>query len=158
MKEVKLCIHNISKSNNIRALCSTAAAHGVDVIFVHSGDIFFENESGNILLGGKTVEIERFHDLNALKKVYSERGFSIVGIEIMSDAMTLSELVRYPGNNNIILMPGNEGTGLSAQQKAVCDAFVMINQTGQGTASLNVNVATSLVLNDIMFHGSVPTL
>jgi tRNA G18 (ribose-2'-O)-methylase SpoU len=36
---------------------------------------------------------------------------------------------------------------MSVKQKSVCDAFVYIPQYGQGTASLNVNVATGIVLN-----------
>ena len=44
-------------------------------------------------------------------------------------------------------MPGNEGTGLSVKQKSVCDYFIFIPQYGNGTASLNVNVATSIILH-----------
>jgi tRNA G18 (ribose-2'-O)-methylase SpoU len=41
---------------------------------------------------------------------------------------------------------GNEGTGLSEAQKAVCDHFVYIPQYGNGTASLNVSVAAAIAL------------
>ena len=40
-----------------------------------------------------------------------------------------------------------QGTGLSSKQMALCDSFVYIQQYGQGTASLNVTVATSIVLH-----------
>ncbi|DBA70564.1 TPA: hypothetical protein ACH3X2_011956 [Trebouxia sp. C0005] len=40
-----------------------------------------------------------------------------------------------------------KGTGLSAAQLKLCDTFVYIPQHGQGTASLNVTVATSIVLH-----------
>lgn len=36
---------------------------------------------------------------------------------------------------------------MSEKQKSVCDSFVYIPQYGPGTASLNVNVATGIVLN-----------
>lgn len=39
-----------------------------------------------------------------------------------------------------------QGHGLSEKQVALCDAFVYIPQYGDGTASLNVTVATSIVL------------
>ena len=39
-----------------------------------------------------------------------------------------------------------QGHGLSEKQIAMCDAFVYIPQYGDGTASLNVTVATSIVL------------
>ena len=36
---------------------------------------------------------------------------------------------------------------MSPAQKDICDKFVYIPQYGNGTASLNVNVATALVLH-----------
>ncbi len=39
-----------------------------------------------------------------------------------------------------------QGQGLSEKQIALCDSFVYIPQYGDGTASLNVTVATSIVL------------
>lgn len=39
-----------------------------------------------------------------------------------------------------------QGQGLSEKQIAMCDSFVYIAQYGDGTASLNVTVATSIVL------------
>jgi len=44
-------------------------------------------------------------------------------------------------------MPGNEGTGLSKRQRLAADSFVYIPQYGDGTASLNVTVATTMVLH-----------
>ena len=40
-----------------------------------------------------------------------------------------------------------QGTGLSEHQLKLCDSFVYIPQHGQGTASLNVTVAASIVLH-----------
>ena len=40
-----------------------------------------------------------------------------------------------------------QGDGLSEKQMALCDDFVYIPQYGQGTASLNVTVAASIVLH-----------
>lgn len=44
-------------------------------------------------------------------------------------------------------MPKSHLQGLSSTQKAACDGFVYIPQYGSGTASLNVAVATSIVLH-----------
>ncbi|KAL3133160.1 hypothetical protein ABBQ38_007053 [Trebouxia sp. C0009 RCD-2024] len=40
-----------------------------------------------------------------------------------------------------------KGTGLSEHQLKLCDSFVYIPQHGQGTASLNVTVAASIILH-----------
>ncbi len=42
---------------------------------------------------------------------------------------------------------GLQGQGLSPKQMALCDSFVYIAQYGAGTASLNVTVATTVVLH-----------
>ena len=43
---------------------------------------------------------------------------------------------------------GNEGQGMTPQQKRICDGFVYIKQYGPGTASLNVAVASSIVMHE----------
>lgn len=53
---------------------------------------------------------------------------------------------QHPFDGNTAFLVGNEGTGLTEQQKKRCDYLVYIKQFGQG-ASLNVNVATGIVLH-----------
>ena len=43
---------------------------------------------------------------------------------------------------------GNEGHGMTPQQKKICDGFVYIKQYGAGTASLNVAVASSIAMHE----------
>ena len=56
-------------------------------------------------------------------------------------------ILENPFEQSIALMPGNEGTGLSSRQKSVVDYFVYIPQYGHGTASLNVTVASTMVMH-----------
>ena len=49
-----------------------------------------------------------------------------------------------------------QGTGLSANQLKLCDSFVYIPQHGEGTASLNVTVATSIVLHHFAIWAGYP--
>ncbi len=37
---------------------------------------------------------------------------------------------------------------MNNNQKEICDEFIYIPQFGSGTASLNVNVATSIIINE----------
>ena len=48
---------------------------------------------------------------------------------------------------SIALVPGNEGSGLSARLRSSCEQLLYIPQYGNGTASLNVHVAASLVMH-----------
>ena len=49
-----------------------------------------------------------------------------------------------------------QGTGLSEAQIKHCDDFVYIPQYGEGTASLNVNVAASIVLHHFAVWAQYP--
>ena len=68
----------------------------------------------------------------------------MVGIEIMEGAKSVLE---NPFHKSIAIMPGNEGAGLSPTQKELVDYCVFIPHYGGGTASLNVYIATTIVLH-----------
>jgi SpoU rRNA Methylase family len=72
------------------------------------------------------------------------KGCKIVGIEIVEGA---SPIESHPFEGNTAFILGNEGDGLSSKQMALCDSFVYIRQFGSGTASLNVAVASSIILH-----------
>lgn len=65
-------------------------------------------------------------------------------MEIMEGAAAIED---HPFEGNTAFIMGNEGDGLSEQQKGICDSFVYIRQYGAGTASLNVTVAASIVMH-----------
>eukprot|EP00752_Nemacystus_decipiens_P017741 g15908.t1 len=71
-------------------------------------------------------------------------GGTLVGVEIGNGARNVDD---EPFSGTCAFMPGNEGSGMSEQQKACCDSFVYISQHGGGTASLNVTVAASIILH-----------
>jgi len=68
----------------------------------------------------------------------------ILGIEIDDSALPVH---RHPFRGNTAFMMGEEGHGMNEKQLKLCDGLVYISQYGVGTASLNVAVATSLVLH-----------
>lgn len=72
------------------------------------------------------------------------RGIQILGIEITSDARPIQS---HPFQGPTAFLPGNEGDGLHPREMAACDGFVYIPHYGGGTASLNVNVASSIVFH-----------
>lgn len=89
------------------------------------------------------------------------KGVRIYGIEIMENA---SPIMRYDRETGIMQFPfdnswsgaafifGNEGQGLSAKQREICDEFLFIPQNrggasdGGGSASMNVACAASVIL------------
>ena len=105
-------------------------------------------------------------------------GCRVVGVEITDDAQPIHS---HPFSGATAFMLGNEvcallavlcevaahkqagvkpsglqGSGLSVQQASLCDAFVYIPQYGAGTASLNVTVAASIVLQHFAVWARYP--
>jgi hypothetical protein len=56
----------------------------------------------------------------------------------------------------VAFVMGNEGDGLNDKICALCDGFVYIPQHGFGTASLNVSVATAVVLQHFAAWAKYP--
>lgn len=144
-----LVINNISKMQNIRNLCLIAGACDFSVLFVQPSDNVLEESVMNPSLMSKNLQI-RYHvfsTLDEMKGFLAERKIPLVGIEIMETAISMKSY-DYEQRYQIAFMPGNEGMGLTPKQKKICDHFLYIPQYGAGTASLNVNLATSIVLYD----------
>lgn len=140
-----LLLTNISKANNLRDLAYTAAAHGFVPIVVGERGRGVEE---NVMLEEQLPRIPiilRFYDLGEAAEYLGSRNVPIIGLEIMAESRSILDPGSLP--ESMALMPGNEGSGLSATQKAVCQSFVFVPQYSAGTASLNVNVATALVLH-----------
>ena len=72
--------------------------------------------------------------------------FTLVGLELSADATELSTTNPPPFTPRTCFIPGNEGSGLSPTLLPHLDRLLYIRQSGCGTASLNVSVATGIVL------------
>lgn len=140
-----LVINNIAKKPNILSLYGAAVAMNFVPIIVGApiiGDLIVEkNNTGN------QVELLRFDKIEECKNFLISKSVRLVGIEIMPQAKSI---LNDPFQEGVCVafMPGNEGDGLSNRQKEMCDEYVYIPQRGNGTASLNVTVATTLVLHE----------
>lgn len=137
IKERYVVITNISKKNNIKALINAAAAYNFGAILVGWKTPEELNISDNV----KFIQLD---SIDQLVLFLRERSIPLVGVEIMDGARSVLD---NPFEGSVAFMPGNEGTGLSKRQKDISDSFIYIPQYGDGTASLNVYVATTLILH-----------
>ena len=124
----------ISKKNNVALLIKTALAYEFVPIIVGLLNI----------IDAALSEYLHFETLECCKEYLISMQIPLVGIEIMKESLSVKD---FPFTQSIAVMPGNEGTGLNSRQKKCCDSFVYIPQYGNGTASLNVNVATTIVIH-----------
>lgn len=137
LPERYVVITNISKKNNVKFLINAAAAYKFQVILVgwkNEEDLHVSPETPYITLD----------TLDQLTQYLRERNIPLVGVEIIDGAQSVMD---SPFTQSIAFMPGNEGTGLSKRQKLISDSFIYIPQYGVGTASLNVYVATTIILH-----------
>jgi tRNA G18 (ribose-2'-O)-methylase SpoU len=152
-----LVVSNISKRPNIRSLLRTAAAFGCSGVFVVGQRQFDMSPDGTDLPGqikncirqGRMV-IRRFDKWHECVRYLKEHNIQLVGVEIDQDAQNINDFVAQEPTTDVAFLMGNEGHGLNSKQMESCEAFVVIPQYGGGTASLNVNVAASIVLH--RFH------
>jgi len=140
-----LVINNISKKNNIKDLCITASAFDFCILFSNV-EIYNKLNIDHLLKVG--FKYKSFASLDDIKKFLNEKSVPLIGIEILDISVPIKSWNFELSEFRVSFIPGNEGTGLSSKQKAYCDGFVYIPQYGSGTASLNVNIATSIILNE----------
>lgn len=152
-----LVLSNISKSANIRSLLLTAAAFGCSGVLVVGQPLFDMSATGPDLpkqikdyIKDGRMFITRFDKWTECMNFLKQHDIQLVGIEIHKDAQNIEAFVAQEPTSDVAFLPGNEGQGLNQKQMDSCDAFCIISQYGGGTASLNVNVATSIILH--RFH------
>ena len=147
-EDIYLVLTNISKRPNVKSLLLTAAAFHCKAIFV-VGQSHFDFESDlprqlkNCDDGMKIIRVDKWQKLvNHLK----QNSIRLVGVEIHPRAINLD---NFHGRGKLAFMMGNEGQGIHEKHMKDCDDFIIISQFGAGTASLNVNVACSIVLERV---------
>ena len=143
-----LIISNISKKNNIRSLLLTAATFQCDTVFLAGQPSYNISTDVPKQLSSNKMKIVHYPNLlDCINHIHTNYpSIKIIGVEITDKSRNVDENVFQLGKD-VVFMMGNEGSGMSKSQMKYCDEFVKIRQFGNGTASLNVNVATGVVLH-----------
>jgi tRNA G18 (ribose-2'-O)-methylase SpoU len=141
--ELYMIITNISKRANVKSLVLSGLAFGCRGFLV----VGQKNFNFSSAFGASSTIPKLVHRWDSLDQcvhfVKHSLQAQICGIEIMDSAVNVD---TEPFTTSICIMAGNEGMGLSAKQMRHCDYFIKIPQYGGGTASLNVSVAASIVM------------
>jgi tRNA G18 (ribose-2'-O)-methylase SpoU len=144
--ELYMIITNISKRANVKSLVLSGLAFGCRGFLVVGQKNFNFSSAFGAGDTGKAI-LKLVHRLDSLEQcvqfVQHSLHAQICGIEIIDSALNVD---TEPFTTSICIMVGNEGMGLSAKQMKHCDYFIKIPQYGGGTASLNVSVAASIVM------------
>ncbi|CAM9532132.1 unnamed protein product [Chrysoparadoxa australica] len=150
-----LIVNNIGKRENVKSLVQSSIAFGMEVLIAGQPSFAVETHvplgiSSRLALLLKShvsnrddFHVHQFASLEECTTWVHDQGALVVGVEIVEDAVNV-EQSPFAGSSAFLM--GNEGSGMSARQKRCCDSFIIISQYGGGTASLNVAVACTLVL------------
>ncbi len=134
-----LILFNIAKDSNFGFLIRTANAFGANVIVVGNRKFSRGGASG----GTRYTKVTKFYTLSEALDFVRSRNCEVIGIEIGDDA---ESIWNSPYRGSAAFMVGNEGTGLTSSQIAMCDRLVYAPQFGDAV-SCNVNVAGGIVLS-----------
>lgn len=150
-----LLLHHVGKKTNFGQLLRSALAFGVEEVGVVGAKKIADLQ----LFGNQGTKCHAdfrfFETLQDAKKYFSEEKMAdIVGVEIGSDSRCIFQknaskknVFEHPFKRSTCFILGNEGSGMSEQQMAICDWFTYIPQYSKKTASLNVLVAGSIILH-----------
>ena len=166
-----LIICNIQSFNNVRALLMTGLAFGCDEILLVGRQIQQQQrqqcDNNDSIKGNKKnnnrlpkdfeyamqkgmIRLSQFPKYRDLLQYLQQEKIHVVGIEIDERSHVLDDSYELPTKPKIAVFMGNEGQGIHPNHLKSCHDLIRIPQYGVGTASLNVNVAASIVLH--RFH------
>jgi tRNA G18 (ribose-2'-O)-methylase SpoU len=121
-RDCYMLVYNIGKRKNFGDILRSAAAFGVNEVFVVGAKklSLFGNQGTQ-----RYCRFSHFESLDDAKAELKRRGIRLVGIEINHEAAPVH---KYPFDGATCFMAGNEGSGMNEQQLAACDSFVYIPQ------------------------------
>lgn len=136
-----LLVATLNKRLNIGMSVRSAVAFGcAEVLVAGNRDVSTFGDQGTL----RHTRLRHFDRLRDAVAWCRSRGITVCGMEICEGAQPVQ---MHPFLGPTAFLAGSEGGGLDAAHKALCDHFVYVPQHGNGTASLNVTVATSIVLH-----------
>lgn len=158
MREIILIVHDIRSAHNVGSILRTAEGFGVQHVYLTGytpyPETFNDNRLPHIskkltaqihktaLEAENLVKWSHHPDIHHLIDRLKNDGFTIIGLEQSSDAVTLPNL-RPPSRCTLIL--GREVEGLEDKLQKKCDALVEIQMYGK-KESFNVVQAAAVAL------------
>lgn len=131
---------------NVGAIFRSAAALGADAVLISPtcADPLYRR-SIRVSMGTVfQVPWTRFDSWSDLGLALQSRGFAVAGLALTEDSVDVEEFAASAPERLALIM-GTEGTGISADASAICDATVRIPMRGD-VDSLNVAAASAVAI------------
>jgi 23S rRNA (guanosine2251-2'-O)-methyltransferase len=143
-----LVLDGITDVRNFGAIARTAACagiHGIVVPEVGSAPIgpdALKTSAGALM----HIPVCRTQSLHHTLKFLKNSGLKVVGATEKTDEVLFGQDLTGP----VAIVMGSEDTGLDKETMKMCDAFVRIPISKKGVDSLNVSVATGVVVYEVI--------
>ena len=143
-----IAFERISDPANLGAAARTAEALGFGgILLSRTGVDPYSPKSLRASMGALLrLPVVVAPDFNEEIKALKEKGFTVTGTVVDSDALKINQISF---SENEITVIGNEANGLSDQMKDICDRLVTIPMAGRAE-SLNAAAAAAIVMWEIM--------
>ena len=147
LSEKILILNHFQDTNNLGAVVRSAAAFDFQTIFLpKKRSVQITEKTFAISSGGmEFINIVMYNSIFSLIKKLQNLGFWIIGLD-MNSSNEIKDLDL--NNQNIALIVGSEGTGLSNEIQKKLDLIINISMTNN-MESLNASVASAIAMHEI---------
>ena len=147
LSEKILILNHFQDTNNLGAVVRSAAAFDFQTIFLpKKRSVQITEKTFSISSGGmEFINIVMYNSIFSLIKKLQNLGFWIIGLD-MNSSNEIKDLDLK--NQNIALIVGSEGTGLSNEIQKKLDLIINISMTNN-MESLNASVASAIAMHEI---------
>ena len=147
LSEKILILNHFQDTNNLGAVVRSAAAFDFQTIFLpKKRSVQITEKTFAISSGGmEFINIVMYNSIFSLIKKLQNLGFWIIGLD-MNSSNEIKDLDLK--NQNIALIVGSEGTGLSNEIQKKLDLIINISMTNN-MESLNASVSSAIAMHEI---------
>ena len=147
LSEKILILNHFQDTNNLGAVVRSAAAFDFQTIFLpKKRSVQITEKTFAISSGGmEYVNIVMYNSIFSLIKKIKNLGYWTIGLD-MNSSNQIKDLDLK--NQNIALIVGSEGTGLSNEIQKKLDLIINISMTNN-MESLNASVASAIAMHEI---------
>lgn len=140
-----LLLDRISNPGNLGTIIRSTVAFGIDSIILGSGTCSLYNPkvvraTEGLMFHVNIIEDDLTESIESLKRL----DYSIFSTSVTSGKVLGS--FQFPSKTAVVM--GNEGSGVSAEIRNLCDEFLYIGMSDK-CESLNVAIATSIILYEL---------
>lgn len=144
-RDVTIALDHITDTRNLGAIVRSAAFYGIEGVIAPKDRQTLLTQAGvATAMGGFAVtDLVPVVNLGRALEELKELGYWIIGADM--DGEPCSKIVGV--YEKVVLVLGSEDKGLSPNIRKKCDRFVKIEGAGGKIESLNVSVATGILLD-----------